>query len=205
MKTVLLKDDRIGVLSTDLRNTVTRWENVAHYHAIMADHCKNNHGCGMAANQAGILENFFFIAESVKMPGNIGGGLCINPSFTPVGDARPLGVEGCMSLPGRNFLQRRYAVIMAVWTNTRGHVIARKLKGWSARVFQHEYDHLCGLNLTMTATEECVENGRTLPAAAPTPAAEPEATAPETQAPQEEDRCNSAEPPADPGNPSRTE
>ena len=104
----------------------------------------------MAANQVGIRSNFFFVSEAGKFPNRKGGAptshLCVNPTWdvAPKSGKTTKG-EGCLSIPGRSFLVERHDVILAEWTNAVGHREKKKLKGWAARVFQHEHDHLLGV------------------------------------------------------------
>ena len=79
--------------------------------------------------------------------------MCYNPSWKPVGDKKEVGREGCLSLPGRLFRVERYYEIEAQWTNAVGHHQKKKLRGWAARVFQHEADHLKGIILSDHADE----------------------------------------------------
>ena len=38
----------------------------------------------------------------------------------------------------------RSRTIRANWTSPTGEAVEQKLRGWPARIFQHEYDHLDG-------------------------------------------------------------
>jgi peptide deformylase len=55
------------------------------------------------------------------------------------------GVEGCLSLPGYagNVLRHEAVVVKAL--NRRGKPVKIKARGWLARIFQHEIDHLNGV------------------------------------------------------------
>ena len=53
--------------------------------------------------------------------------------------------EGCLSVPGlRGWIGRPAAVAVRGY-NERGEPVSREFTGWSARVFQHEFDHLEGM------------------------------------------------------------
>jgi len=55
------------------------------------------------------------------------------------------GVEGCLSIPGYvGEVERAYAVRVRA-QDRRGNPIKLRLKGWTARIFQHEIDHLNGV------------------------------------------------------------
>ena len=55
------------------------------------------------------------------------------------------GVEGCLSIPGRLFLVKRTEWIHITWTDEYGHECRGSFSGFSARIIQHEMDHLKGL------------------------------------------------------------
>ena len=55
------------------------------------------------------------------------------------------GIEGCLSIPGYvGEVERAYAVRVRA-QDRRGKPIKLRLKGWTARIFQHEIDHLNGV------------------------------------------------------------
>lgn len=54
------------------------------------------------------------------------------------------GVEGCLSLPDLLGDVDRYESIVVTGQDRNGDAIRIKAKGWLARVFQHEIDHLDG-------------------------------------------------------------
>ena len=59
------------------------------------------------------------------------------------------GREGCLSIPGLRGIVPRYSKVLATYTNTSS--IARQsewVEGYTARIFQHECDHLDGILYT---------------------------------------------------------
>jgi peptide deformylase len=55
------------------------------------------------------------------------------------------GVEGCLSIPGYvGEVERAYSVRVRA-QDRRGKPLKLRLKGWDARIFQHEIDHLNGV------------------------------------------------------------
>ncbi|WP_420645551.1 peptide deformylase [Candidatus Leptofilum sp.] len=55
------------------------------------------------------------------------------------------GVEGCLSIPGYlGEVERPFAVRVRA-QDRRGKPLKLRLKGWTARIFQHEIDHLNGV------------------------------------------------------------
>jgi len=55
------------------------------------------------------------------------------------------GVEGCLSLPGLLGEVERHESIVVTGQDRHGKDFRLKAKGWLARVFQHEIDHLDGV------------------------------------------------------------
>jgi peptide deformylase len=53
-------------------------------------------------------------------------------------------VEGCFSIPGKRGRVRRYNAVRAKFSTKSGIEHSIVLKGWAARVFQHETDHTEG-------------------------------------------------------------
>lgn len=98
-------------------------------------------GIGLAANQIGDLRRWFVWQF---------GDIVINPQWNPVaGEKAKSSLEGCLSWedPRRMFKRRRYRKIEASWINRKGKLIEKVLKGTPAIVFQHEVDHLNGVNV----------------------------------------------------------
>ncbi|MEI8393807.1 MAG: peptide deformylase [Rhodospirillaceae bacterium] len=69
----------------------------------------------------------------------------INPEIEPVDERIGLGWEGCLSVPGLRGLVPRYKNIVYRGWLPDGTFIERTATGFSARVIQHEFDHLDGI------------------------------------------------------------
>ena len=69
----------------------------------------------------------------------------INPEITPLGEAKMLGWEGCLSIPGLRAAVPRYRNIRLTGLDEAGQPLDRTLSGFAARVAQHETDHLDGI------------------------------------------------------------
>jgi peptide deformylase len=69
----------------------------------------------------------------------------INPELTPVGQAQVVGWEGCLSLKDLRGRVPRFESVRLRALDRNGKPIKRELSGFSARVFQHELDHLDGI------------------------------------------------------------
>jgi peptide deformylase len=68
-----------------------------------------------------------------------------NPEITRASQETLLGTEGCLSIPGVQGEVERLAAVTVKGLNRHGKPMAVKAKGWLARIFQHEIDHLDGI------------------------------------------------------------
>jgi peptide deformylase len=68
----------------------------------------------------------------------------VNPSYTPVGDERVGFYEGCLSVVGYQAVVARARTVHLTATDQHGAAVDQTVSGWSARIVQHETDHLAG-------------------------------------------------------------
>jgi peptide deformylase len=68
----------------------------------------------------------------------------INPAWRAVSEEMKTFMEGCLSIPGLLASIPRHRTIEAEWTAIDGSLRRQTLRGWPARIFQHESDHLDG-------------------------------------------------------------
>ena len=76
----------------------------------------------------------------------------INPEITRPSSETVLGTEGCLSVPGIVGEVERVEALTVKGLSRRGQPITIKAKGWLARIFQHEIDHLDGIVFVDRAT-----------------------------------------------------
>lgn len=69
----------------------------------------------------------------------------VNPEIISTSDETITGFEGCLSVPGLTGEVERHTEIVVKGKSRRGQSMRLKLKGWTARIFQHEIDHLDGV------------------------------------------------------------
>lgn len=77
----------------------------------------------------------------------------INPEITRHSQETVVGTEGCLSVPNLVGDVERYESITVKGLNRRGKPMKIKAKGWLARIFQHEIDHLSGVIFTELASQ----------------------------------------------------
>jgi peptide deformylase len=69
----------------------------------------------------------------------------VNPEITPRSDATEDGWEGCLSIPDIRGRVPRFMHVTVSALDRNGRPITLDLKGFAARVAQHETDHLDGV------------------------------------------------------------
>lgn len=68
----------------------------------------------------------------------------VNPSYEPVGDVRSSFYEGCLSVVGYTAVVARARQVHLTGHDEHGEEVDELVTGWSARIVQHETDHLGG-------------------------------------------------------------
>ena len=111
-------------------------------------------GVGLAAPQVGVPERVIVVEyyeneeaeedeEAEEAPKRL------YPTVTPKTTRRSTeleeGTEGCLSVPGYQGEVERHLFITVKGQNRHGQPVTLKLKDWTARIFQHEIDHLDGV------------------------------------------------------------
>ncbi len=104
----------------------------------MEETCKKAEGAGIAAPQVGRSERICIAMLSGKSTP------LINPEIIKKNDEIDVAQEGCLSLPGKWIDIPRATEIVLRYQNTKGKEQEVVVKGWNARIIQHEVDHLDG-------------------------------------------------------------
>ncbi|NPV56584.1 MAG: peptide deformylase [Anaerolineae bacterium] len=68
-----------------------------------------------------------------------------NPEIVVASTEQVNGIEACLSIPGLVGAVERYESVVIKGQNRRGVPVKIKARGWLARIFQHEIDHLDGI------------------------------------------------------------
>jgi peptide deformylase len=69
----------------------------------------------------------------------------VNPEIVRVSKEVEEGIEGCLSIPGYTADVERFAAVEVRALDRSGKPVKIKARGFLARVFQHEIDHLDGV------------------------------------------------------------
>jgi peptide deformylase len=103
------------------------------------------HGVGLAGPQ--VHEGLrLFVAMLDDEPGEDSEAMVfVNPEIVPNGSAMEEGWEGCLSIPDIRGMVPRHTAITLKALDRNGKVIEMELRGFPARVAQHETDHLDGV------------------------------------------------------------
>lgn len=117
--------------------------------ADMFDTMASLNGAGLAAPQIGVLKRLviFGVEANPRYPDvePVPTTILINPVIKPLGKAMDEDWEGCLSVPGMRGLVPRYTHIRYTGVDQYGKPIDREVKGFHARVVQHECDHIDGI------------------------------------------------------------
>lgn len=104
-------------------------------------------GVGLAAPQVGVSLRVIVVEygedeKEVSAPRLY---TVVNPEIIRFSEEIELGIEGCLSVPGFAGEVNRSLSITLKGQNLKGKAMRIKAKGWLARIFQHEIDHLNGI------------------------------------------------------------
>lgn len=103
----------------------------------------DNDGVGIAAPQVGIHTNAMWVQRFDKPDEPFE--FYINLKILWRSDLRRRGPEGCLSIPNlRGEVYRPYAISISYETLS-GHSVTEIVEGFTAVIFQHEYDHILGI------------------------------------------------------------
>jgi len=105
----------------------------------------HHRGVGLSANQIGINERAFAMVSDIETMQVI---VVFNPKIIKEYTKKETMEEGCLSYP-ETFLQieRPYSIVVKFEDEDK-KVHKIKMEGLMARIFQHEYDHMEGINFT---------------------------------------------------------
>ena len=142
LKTLIPSDDpllhkKISKCSYDLdrsKLSYTLTENMFHHD-----------GVGLSANQIGIEERAFVMMIDIDLQETI---TCFNPRIIKESKDEVVMEEGCLSYPELFLDIPRPSSIIVKYEDEGKNLIKKRLDGFIARIFQHEYDHMEGIDFT---------------------------------------------------------
>ena len=132
-------NDRIKILLEDMAETMYK-----------AD------GVGLAAPQVGLLKRVI-VVDIRDEQGLI---KLVNPEIIEK-DGEQIGVEGCLSVPGKNGYVERPKTVTVEYTDLDGNIQRKTATDYKAHCFCHELDHLDGVLYTdkvLDLTDEEIES-----------------------------------------------
>jgi peptide deformylase len=114
-------------------------------------------GVGLAAPQLSVSKRVFVLEdkeelmaaltkeerderERVPVPLRV----IVNPVVTPIGDEKVMFFEGCLSVNGFAGMVERYREVEVTGLDEHAQPFTWRVRGWPARILQHEMDHLDG-------------------------------------------------------------
>lgn len=120
--------------SFDKKTYINTWELAGN----LVNTMKSKKGIGLAANQCGINARVFVMDGLPPIA-------CFNPRIVDVSEEMILLEEGCLTYPGLSVKVKRHKHIKVRYQDPDGVFHTEKLTGMTARIFQHEMDHLDGI------------------------------------------------------------
>jgi peptide deformylase len=107
-------------------------------------------GIGLSANQCGLGIRAFVMYTNFEEKKAT---LFLNPKITWESEETSTFTEGCLTYPFLFLNLSRPKKLTYTYTDIDGEPQESQFSGLSARVFQHEYDHMEGKNFTMLASK----------------------------------------------------
>ncbi|OFW35449.1 MAG: peptide deformylase [Acidobacteria bacterium RIFCSPLOWO2_12_FULL_67_14] len=111
----------------------------------MIDTMREYSGVGLAAPQVHEGLRLFVALLDEEPDDETAVSVIVNPEIVPDTPAREEGWEGCLSIPDIRGLVPRFTDITVRALDRGGRPLELHLKGFAARVVQHEADHLDGV------------------------------------------------------------
>lgn len=126
--------------------------------ARMVDSMRKAPGVGLAAPQLGVSKRVFVVedqaelqtaltpqelAERERVPVPLR--VFVNPVVRPVGEEKVAFFEGCLSVAGFAGMVERYREVEVSALDENAQPVTWRVRGWPARILQHEMDHLDGV------------------------------------------------------------
>jgi peptide deformylase len=123
--------------------------NSVQFAEILANTMIEKGGIGLAAPQCGFPVSVFAMGDPSNKESIA---VYFNPKIVDFSKEKVYLEEGCLSFPGLYVKIKRSESVRLRFSDVSGKTNTIKFSGISARVVQHEYDHLLGIVHTRKAT-----------------------------------------------------
>ena len=148
---IILRKDKLNLVEPDnavmqvppaLYDFTNEGKSAPAISTVLFERMKQLGGVGLSANQVGLDMRVFVMGlGETKIA-------VFNPEITEYNNIEELFNEGCLSYPGIVLGIKRPTIIKAKYQDETGQVIHQEFNGLTARIFQHEYDHMNGTDYT---------------------------------------------------------
>lgn len=141
IKRIVTNKEQLAIPSKEINEPELTKEIIQDLKDTALYHTKSKNGCvGLAANQIGYLHRIILVNHSSEWI------VMINPSIEKIeGCKSSLAGEGCLSRLGVHRKIRRDKKIIVRYWDENEDLIEEEAKNFTARVIQHEVDHLNGI------------------------------------------------------------
>lgn len=155
---VIANPGKTGLLPFDdphLRKPCVPWdfeknttEDAAKIGTLLIETSNKLGGAGLSANQIGLPHKVFAMTVVDTEQYAV-----FNPEILEVSQNTVLAEEGCLSVPGLWIKVKRPESVKVRYFTFKGEEIKATLSGITSRVFQHEYDHMLGIQFTQRVSK----------------------------------------------------
>ncbi|MBH21653.1 MAG: peptide deformylase [Rhodobiaceae bacterium] len=127
-------------------------EEAAKLGLLLIETSRKLNGAGLSANQIGLPYKVFALTAEEQM--DLPAMAIFNPEILESSEDKTSMTEGCLSRPNLWLMVSRPRVIKVKYFTFKGEEIKTTLSGYVSRVFQHEYDHMIGIDFTQRVSRE---------------------------------------------------
>lgn len=147
------------ILRTQARKIRSFTPELQYFISDLIETMRMAHGVGLAAPQVGIDKQVIVVeySEEDKQVEGLNKSpklyVVINPEIFHRSSEEITGKEACLSVPGFIGEVNRHQLVTVKGLNRHGRPFRLKARGWLARIFQHEIDHIHGRLYTDCASK----------------------------------------------------
>lgn len=127
--------------------------NPVEFASSLVETCIANRGLGLSANQCGFKYKVFVAGSEDNYVAYF------NPEIIQVSDEEEIGPEGCLSFPHLYLNVLRPKSVTLQYQDFNGEFHQNTFTGLTARVIQHEYDHMIGVTFNHRTKPLALKSG----------------------------------------------